>query len=209
VPRTVWLAVAVALAVIVPFALFGARVDAAFGRWRTTAAADPWTAAFVLGGLLAVDIVVPVPSSLVSTVCGVVLGFWGGFLASFAGMTVSALAGYGIGRWASGRALRWVGAAEAAALQRLRARFGVGFLVAMRPVPVLAEASTVFAGLARQRFAPAFAALLVGNVGVSAVYAAVGAWGGGQGEFLMAFGMAILLTGGAMAVQRRAGRRGD
>jgi uncharacterized membrane protein YdjX (TVP38/TMEM64 family) len=202
--RTFWLTVLVALAVVVPFVLFGDAVDAAFARWRPAAAGNRPLAALVLIALLVADIVIPVPSSLVSTVCGAVLGFVGGLLTSFAGMTLSAVAGYGLGRWASGRALRWLGGDEAATLTRLQARFGIGFLVAMRPVPVLAEASALFAGLTKQPFLPALAALLVGNLGVSAVYAAVGAWGGEREEFLGAFGVAILLTGAAMLVQRRA-----
>jgi len=201
--RTTWLSLAVAAAILIPFAIFGERVDAAFSRWVSQAAAHPLRSAFVLVGLLVVDIVAPVPSSLVSTACGAILGFWGGLLASFAGMTISSVAGYGLGRWASGWTLRWVGKREAEALRQFESRYGIGFLVALRPVPVLAEASTVFAGLSRLPFPRALVALSLGNLGVSAVYAAVGAWGGDRDAFLAAFGAAILLTGLAMLWQKR------
>ena len=201
--RTLWLSWVVVLAVLVPFALFGERVDAAFAVWCGKASVHPLWTAGVLTGLLCVDIVAPVPSSVVSTACGAMLGFWGGLLTSFAGMMVSSLIGYSLGRWTSDFALRWVGGKDAATLRSVEARYGVGFLVAMRPVPVLAEASAVFAGLAKLPFVRVSAALSLGNLGVSAVYAGVGAWGSGQGSFLGSFGAALALSGLAMLWQRR------
>lgn len=200
--RTTWLTIAVALLILVPFGLFGARVDAAVARWLPQASPNLPLAFSLLVALLAVDIVAPIPSSVVSTACGAVLGFGAGLLASFVGMTISSAIGYGLGRWASGRALRWVGEKEAATLGRIEARHGVWTLLALRPVPVLAEASTVFAGLSRQPVGPVLLALTIGNLGVSAAYAAVGAWGREKQSFLGAFGVAILLTGLALLVQR-------
>ena len=51
------------------------------------------------------------------------------------------------------------------------------WLLLLRPVPVLAEASVLFAGIARLPPGRAALELLMGNAVVSAVYAGVGAWG--------------------------------
>ncbi len=206
--RTFWLTAGVALAILGPFVLWGERVDAAIARGLPVIAGRPALAAAVLVGLLAVDIVAPVPSSLVSTAGGAVFGFGWGLVVSFVGMTLGGAAGYGLGRGMSARALRWVGAREADRLRRMEARWGIGFLVAARPVPVLAEASAVFAGIARRPAAPVLTALAIGNLGVSAVYAAVGAWGRETEAFLGAFGLSLLLAAGVLWGQWRCMRDG-
>ncbi len=188
--------------IVVPFLLWGARIEQWTAAFVARGAARPWLTAVVLGGLLAVDVLAPVPSSLVSTACGAVLGFRGGLLTSFAGMTVSAAVGYLLGRAAAGVACRGLGVREAAALLRLRQRWGVWMLAAARPVPVLAEASLIFAGLAGMDWRGALPVLLVANLGVSAVYAAVGAFAAGRDATILAFVVAALLSALAMLLTR-------
>lgn len=70
--------------VLVPFALFGAHLESA--AQHVLAARPPsWQVALLLGGLLAGDVVLPVPSSLVGTAAGALLGFWGGAATSWLG----------------------------------------------------------------------------------------------------------------------------
>jgi len=193
--RTLTLLLAVLLAVIVPFLLFGASVDAWAERVIARAAAHPFSTGALLTLLLASDILMPVPSSLVSTACGMTLGFAMGTLASFSGMSITTVAGYLIGRYASAPAEQVIGKSDVAFLRRFHERHGLWLLLALRPVPVLAEASVLFFGLSRRPFLPMLAVTAAGNLAVSAVYAAVGAWGKSSDSFLPAFGASILLSG--------------
>jgi len=193
--RTLILLTAVLLAIIIPFCLCGEAVTVWTGQLLERAETHRAMVGVLLALLLASDIVMPVPSSLASTACGMVLGFLGGALVSFAGMTLSSVAGYFIGRYASGSADKWIGANEVAMLKEFQRRQGVWLLLALRPVPVLAEASVVFCGLSRQPFGQAFAVVSLGNAAVSLAYAAVGAWGRCSDSFLPAFGVSMSLAG--------------
>ena len=206
--RTLALLAVISLIILVPFGLFGSRVDAWTARLIAEADAHRLYTGLALTLLLAVDIVMPVPSSLVSTACGMTLGFFGGACASFCGMTLSAAAGYVLGRYASCFAGKLIGPGEAAWLKAFQERHGVWVLLALRPVPVLAEASVVFSGLSRQPLPRVLAVTALGNLAVSAVYAAVGAWGRSSSSFLIAFGVSLLIAGLLMACGRLRKRTG-
>ena len=201
--RTLILLALVLAAIIVPFCLCGASVNSWTDRLIAQAEAHRFTTGALLTLLLAVDILMPVPSSLVSTACGLTLGFLGGTLASFLGMTLSTLAGYFIGRYAAAPAETLIGKQEFSLLNAFHARYGVWILLALRPVPVLAEASVLFSGLSRQPPPQVIAVTALGNLAVSAVYAAVGVWGRFSDSFLLAFGVTILLSGILMVWLRR------
>jgi uncharacterized membrane protein YdjX (TVP38/TMEM64 family) len=196
--RTLTLALAVAAMIIFPFVCAGARIENWTQDFARGARAHAAPAAWVLGGLLAIDIVAPVPSSLVSTACGLALGFLPGLLVSFAGMTASCALGLALGRWAAPRAGRLLGPRESGRLERWHARWGIWLLAAARPVPVLAEASVLFAGLARLPLRRSAPVLLLSNLGVSAVYAACGAWAASAHGFAWALLAALALPGGAL-----------
>jgi membrane protein DedA with SNARE-associated domain len=96
-----------------------------------------------------------------------------------------------------------VGEASLARAQRLAERFGDWALVASRPVPVLAEASAVLAGMLQTPW-PRFAVLsAAANLGISLVYAFAGAYARQWDSFLVAFAAALLLPGVAMWFARR------
>ncbi len=200
--RTLLLATVVAVLVIVPFVLYGAAVEAWTRAFVAGAAEHPARVAAVLGGLLVVDVLAPIPSSLVSTACGTLLGFPLGWLVSSLGMTISGVAGYLVGRALTPGARRAIGERELAMLERLYARWGIWVLAILRPVPVLAEASVVFAGLARVSRRAGFVALVLSNLGISAVYVAVGSTAALHHTFLTAFLAALLLPGLAMLLAR-------
>ena len=193
--------------ILVPFALVGAQADA----WALATLDDlrrqPVAVAGLVIALLAVDVVAPVPSSVVSVIAGALLGFAGGALASFVGMTLGCGIGYALGRSGGRRgARRFLGRREAARLDAGWARWGDAFLVVSRPVPVLAEASVIAAGLSamdRRRFAWLTG---LGNAGVSVGYAAVGAWAPDAPSFAVAFVLALAIPGVAMFAARRLGR---
>jgi uncharacterized membrane protein YdjX (TVP38/TMEM64 family) len=205
--RLALLVLLVALAIIVPFLLWGEAITAAVQAFLQQAAARPALAALVLAGLLAVDIIAPIPSSLVGTACGVILGFGGGTLVGFTGLTISCAVGYALGRLCRTPATRLAGDAQMRRLEQAQARWGVWLLAALRPVPVLAEASVLVAGLTRQPWGEAAPVLLLANLGVAAAYAAIGAWAAHSNAFLPAFLGALLLPGVGLWLTHRQRRR--
>lgn len=154
--------------------------------------------AWILGGLLALDIVLPVPSSLVSTAAGALLGPVTGTLVSTIGMTIATITGYLIGRTGASTARRFTGEASLQRAQKLLDQHGDLALAACRPVPVLAEASAIFAGLARFPFARFLLWTTIANAITSAIYA----WAGAN-AFLFAFAAALGLPAIALFLSRR------
>lgn len=196
--------------ILVPFALFGARLD----EWSTAFLAhsrtEAWLTRVLVIGLLAIDIFLPVPSSAVSTFAGMSLGFWDGFATSTAGMTLGCIIGYAAGR-SLGRqvTLRIVGHQQTRRLESGAARWGDWILVATRAVPVLAEASTLVVGAGRMRAGRFFVITTLANAGISLVFAAVGAYAANLASFLLAFAGAVAVPGVALLIERAISRRSD
>lgn len=201
--RTGALLVGVCVVIIVPFILWEEPIEAFFQDFGALEGQARWLSAAILFGALALDIFLPVPSSLVSTLFGMLLGVGWGWLGSFLAMNVSAAIGYWLGARGSALARRALGEAESALLTDFFARRGPMALVALRAVPVLAEASCLFAGMARAPVGKSALALLLGNAAVSLMYALVGAWGREVDAMLPAFGASLLLSGVLMLLARR------
>ena len=157
----------------------------------------------LLGGLLASDVLLPIPSSFISTGLGHLLGFFLGTLIGWAGMTVGCLVGYLMGRFAAQTARRrFLDENEIAQMVKVSDRFGDWALVVLRPVPVLAEASVLCAGMAQMPIGKFLGLCLLSNLGISAAYSAVGALTADLQSFLLAFLGAVLLPGIAMLLAR-------
>jgi uncharacterized membrane protein YdjX (TVP38/TMEM64 family) len=189
-------------AIIIPFLLFEPRFEQ-LGAWLMSGKAPGWTSASIITGLLALDVFLPVPSSLVSTGAGLLLGFWRGASVIWIGMILGCAIGYAFGARAAGAARRLVGADSLARASRVMDRYGAWALVVCRPIPVLAESTVVFAGLVRSPLAPFIWLTTLSNLGIAIAYAAVGAFSMRAGSFLWTFIGAIALPGIAMLVGKR------
>ena len=183
--------------VLVPFFLFEPQFNA-FAAAMTRRDTATWLASTSIFGLLAFDVFLPVPSSIVSTAAGVLLGFWRGAAIVWAGMMVACVIGYALGARASGLARRFVGEAGLERADRLLARYGDWTIVVCRPVPVLAEASVIFAGLVQQPFRHFVALTALSNLGIAAGYAAFGAFSMIIDSFVVAFLGALVIPGVVM-----------
>lgn len=188
-------------AVLVPFFLYEREVAQLIDAGLAAAGDNRLLVALVLFAVLASDIFLPVPSCLASALCGALLGPWLGFGVSFAAMTASAAAGYLLGRFFESLARRFTGD-PGARLGSSAAAWGPRLLLVFRPVPVLAECSAVYAGI--RRWPPAACAFwtLLGNAGVSAVYAVLGHLGRTSDSPLPAFAAVIVLSAIAFFVGR-------
>ena len=144
--------------------------------------------------MLSIDIIAPIPSSIVSTAGGYFLGFIGGTLISLIGMTISCLAGYWIGaRFGRAAAKRFVDHEEILKFEFLQKKYGDWIIIISRSIPLLAETSVVFAGIGRISIGRFLLLTLLSNLGISMVYAAVGAYSAHINSFLFVFAGSILL----------------
>jgi uncharacterized membrane protein YdjX (TVP38/TMEM64 family) len=145
------LIIAAALCIpLVPFFIIGEMPG---DHWLSAADEHAGLFALVGAGLLSIDVLLPVPSSIVGTMLGARLGFWPGFAATFAGLMTGQVGAYAASRWL----LRRRGA-QLPAAPTLMAVF------LSRPVPVLAEALALAAGAAQLRWSQFLAACGGGNL---------------------------------------------
>jgi uncharacterized membrane protein YdjX (TVP38/TMEM64 family) len=187
--------------VLLPFLLFERQLNE-FAAFVTRSDSSRWLVAAAIFSLLALDVFLPVPSSIVSTAAGLLLGFWTGAAIVWAGMMTGCAIGYAVGWRGSAAARGLVGADGLERAAGLARRYGDLAIVLCRPVPVLAEASVVFAGLVRAPFAR-FARLTgISNLGIALGYAAFGAYSLSVDSFLVAFAGALLLPGLFLLISR-------
>jgi len=190
--------------VLIPFFLFEAQFNALASELTRTEASRSAAAAGIFA-LLALDVFLPVPSSIVSTASGVLLGFVIGTAVVWGGMMAGCLLGYAVGSRGSGAARRLVGVDGIDRAARLVKRYGDLTIVLCRPVPVLAEASVVFAGLVGANYSRFLRLTATSNLGIAAGYGAVGAYSRrlDSYSFLIAFLGALLLPGLFILVSRK------
>jgi uncharacterized membrane protein YdjX (TVP38/TMEM64 family) len=172
-----------------PALLIGGRIDDWTGRVLSRAVGAPAVAGLVVG-LLALDTVLPVPSSVLATIAGRRFGFVGGAAAICAGLCLGNALGYLLGRLAGAPLVeRVVGGDQLArARARVTTRPGTTALLVSRPVPVLSEAAVVLAGAARAPVARMALVCGPANVGLAAVYAGLGS--GAHGVWTVPLGVA-------------------
>ena len=178
--------------VLLPFLLFEAQFNALAEQVTRTGTSRAMVAGAVFG-LLALDVFLPVPSSIVSTASGVLLGFAAGAAVVWCGMMVGSLVGYAIGSRGAAAARRFVGEEGVRRADDAVRRYGDLTLILCRPIPVLAEATVVFAGLMKAPLGRFVRLTAVSNLGIAAGYAAFGAYSLRLDSFLLAFLGALLL----------------
>ena len=153
--------------------------------------------------LLIVDVLLPVPSSLVMVAHGALFGVLGGTLLSVLGSTGAAMTGFWIGR-RGGRLLeRLVTREERRRADLLLDRWGTLAIIVTRPIPLLAETVVIMAGASRVGWGRTALAALAGSLPPAVLYALTGAAVVNfQGTSLM-FALVLLITGIFWAVGRR------
>ena len=145
------LIIAAALAIpLVPFFIIGEMPGE---RWLSATDDHAWVFALAGAGLLASDILLPIPSSIVGTMLSARLGFAAGFLATFAGLMTGQIIAYAGSRWLLRRE-----SSDLPVAPTLMAIF------LSRPVPVLAEAMALAAGASSLRWGQFLLACSAGNL---------------------------------------------
>jgi len=161
---------------LVPFVLFGTRLDQLVAEWLEPRPA-PATLALLEVGVLAADLLLPVPSSMVATLGGAELGIGLGTACAFLGLTAGSLAGWWLGRAAGARPLTRLGLADRRDLERRQRQLGPLLVVLTRPLPIVAEAAALVAGGSGMRLADFLPAAASGNLVIALLWSAAGAFG--------------------------------
>ena len=156
--------IAALLIPIVPFVIIG---ELPGERWLSANDGDALLFGLTGGGLLALDILLPVPSSIVATLLAARLGFWPGFFAAWLGLVAGNLVGFSLARFAVARFRSWLPAFPESTTLAL--------VFLSRPVPVVAEAMALAAGTTRIPVAQFLLASAAGNFVYAAILAANGA----------------------------------
>lgn len=161
----------------------------------------PWmkgggvVAASVGVGLLIVDVLLPVPSSLVMVAHGALFGVLLGTLLSLAGSLGAALFGFWIGRRGGPLLERLVSREEAARADYLLRRWGALAIIVTRPVPLLAETVALLAGASSMSWWRVTLAALLGSLPPSLLYALTGATVANFQSTALVFVLVLLVAG--------------
>ena len=164
--------IAALLVPILPFVIIG---ELPGEQWLSWADEDAWLFGVTGSGLLMLDIVLPIPSSILGTLLGARLGFWPGFVSTWMGLLAGNMLGYALARLALTRLRSWIPSFPETTTLAL--------VFLSRPVPIVAEAMSLAAGATRMPALPYFSVCAAGN----AIYAIVLA---GNGATLIAESLA-------------------
>lgn len=131
--------------------------------------------AVVIVLLLATDIFLPVPSSLVMVLSGVLFGTVTGGAISLIGSLAGNWGGFELMRHSGPRMFRrFVKEDEIRNMQPVVEQFGAVAIVLSRPVPIMMETLTLVAGLLRMNRVRFLTASLLGTVPITFLYAYAG-----------------------------------
>ncbi len=171
----------------------GVDVSAMASRWIAQAGSGSAATVFLL---LFVDLVLPVPSSLVMILSGAAFGMWWGALLSLAGSIGGEWLGFELVRRYGRRAARRIaGEEEIARVHRLFARHGVLAVALTRALPVVMETTSVVAGLSGMRRGAFLRASLLGTAPIVVIYAYAGAASREVGSLVPAIVILVAVTG--------------
>lgn len=148
---------------IVPFVMIGEMPGE---RWLNSAGSDSLRFGITGAGLLALDLLLPIPSSIIGALLGGRLGFVAGGLWCFLGLFTGHCVGYALGCLAPAR---WTSQPVAKSSASWFA------LLVSRPIPVFAEALALAAGVERMPLSAFVGSVAIGDAIYAAALAADGA----------------------------------
>lgn len=153
--------------------LMGLSIEGMVDDWLNHAG---WGSAAIIVSLLAADVLLPIPSSLVMVLSGAAFGvFWGALIAligSIAGEWLGFEMVRRFGRRASGAI---AGEAELRELNGFFERHGAVAVMVTRPLPVVMETMSLVAGLSGMSRRTFLLASLAGTTPIVVIYAYAGA----------------------------------
>jgi uncharacterized membrane protein YdjX (TVP38/TMEM64 family) len=153
--------------------VFGIQTDALVQSWITNAGAG---SALTIMALLAADLFLPIPSSLIMVLSGAAFGVMGGALLGLVGSIGGEWLGFELVRRYGRRAsAAIVGDEEIERLSRAFARHGLAAVGVTRALPVVMETTSVVAGLSSMTRSAFLIGSFIGTAPIVLVYAYAGA----------------------------------
>ncbi len=180
--------------------VLGIQLEPLISAWVAHAGAG--TAATVIG-LLAADLFLPIPSSLIMVLSGAAFGVVWGSILSLVGSVGGEWLGFElVRRYGRSASARFVDDDEFERLSRVFDRHGAAAVVVTRALPVVMETLSIVAGLSAMTRRSFLVASLVGTVPVVVVYAYAGAVSKATGSLVPAIVMLIAVAGFGWVIYR-------
>ncbi|MBX3742956.1 MAG: VTT domain-containing protein [Akkermansiaceae bacterium] len=207
--RLVFLFLGLAMVVLATWLVWGGSWDERLtldgtAAWIGAGGSWAWAAGI---GLLAADLVLPIPATVVMAALGYIYGPWLGAVLAFTGTMLAAATGYGLGRiMGEGFVRRWLGDADYERGRKFFANGGGWMVTLSRAIPILPETVSCMAGISRMPFGRFLLASACGNLPMAAVFAAIGASGKDAPGWAVA--TSILVPGVLWFIARRKLRAG-
>lgn len=133
------------------------------------------SAAVISTGLLALDIFLPIPSSVVMILNGKLFGLLPGMFISLTGGILATTTGYLLGRYGTGKWLR-IKENEKAEASRLLDKWGIIAVILTRPIPLLSESISIMSGASKMPARKMLLASMAGHLPGAFIYALSGAY---------------------------------
>ena len=135
-----------------------------------------WTAALLIIGFLAVDVLVPVPSSVIMLASGALFGgILGGVLSIIGSSTCAILAFQASRKVGRDKVVEWVGQKDYETFSTLMQKYGGYAVVLTRAVPLAMESVSFIAGLTKMKLKNFVLMSLLGYVPFAFLYSFAGA----------------------------------
>lgn len=156
--------------------------------------------------LLALDVALPVPSSVIMLANGALFGIIGGAALSLAGSLIGVGLAFYIGRQ-GGRLLASIATEkEMATADRLFRRWGTAAVILSRPLPIVAETIALFAGASSMDWRRLGLAATAGLIPTCLAYAAAGAVAMSFDNLVLIFGVTCIIAAIGWLIDRRVRR---
>lgn len=146
-------------------------------------------------GLLAADIFLPIPATIVMITHGALFGVLTGTFVSLIGSFLSAWLGFYLGRRGGPLLTKWIPEHERLQADRLLQKYGTPAVIVSRPVPILSESIAIMAGTGKMGWAPFTLAVFLGALPASFLYAFTGATAMRFDSMVLVFGLVLLIAG--------------
>lgn len=169
--------VAVLLVPIIPFVvlmLIYPDWNERIATWSTSQESRVLMAGLIIG-LLASDIFLLIPSSVLCTAAGWKFGVLPGTLIAWTGLSLGTVIGFAMAKWIGKPIVAWLTTpTELERAAELTRQLGPWLLVVARGIPVVAEASVLFVGMHQMPWRQFLPPVLFSNLVLAFVYAAFG-----------------------------------
>jgi uncharacterized membrane protein YdjX (TVP38/TMEM64 family) len=146
-------------------------------------------------GLLTMDVILPVPSSLIMIANGALFGVAVGTLLSLIGSLGAALSGFWLGRYGKKWLTNLLSLEQQRQANQLLKKWGLLAIILTRPLPLLAETTAVVAGTSSLRGSSVALATLVGSIPAALLYALTGSTATNFNQASLSFALVLFIAG--------------